>query len=115
MNEQAATFNGTADHDQASATLPIKPKRKSIERSLIYLEPLILAKPDAAAFISVSESMVDKLVAQKRLKPPRKISSGRAGYLVADLKEFVQGLPVSDLLPPPNSGYGRAGKAGAGT
>lgn len=90
-----------------------KPKRKALTRSVIYIEPLILAKPDAAAFISVSESMVDKLVQQKRLKPPRKISNGRMGYLVADLKEFVQGLPVSDLLPPRNSGYGRAGKASA--
>ena len=101
--------------DKLEDAQPTKPKRKTPQRSMIYLEPLILAKPDAAAFISVYESMVDKLVAQKRLKPPRKISSGRAGYLVADLKEFVQGLHVSDLLPPPNSGYGRAGKAGGAT
>lgn len=89
------------------------PRRQRAASSVVYIEPFILARPDAAAFLSLSESMLDNLVAEKKLKPPRKISKGRSGWLVSELKEFGSNLPVSDLLPPKGSGHGRAGKLAA--
>lgn len=78
--------------------------------TVIYLKPLFLARADAATYLSISESMLDKLVAQGELQPPRKISAGRSGWLVEELDTFGRSRPVSDLLPPRNSGHGRAGK-----
>ena len=79
-------------------------------KTVIQVRPLFLARPAAAAYLSVSESMLDKLVASGELARPRKISPGRSGWLVDDLDTFGRSRPVSDLLPPRNSGHGRAGK-----
>lgn len=78
--------------------------------SVVILEPLLVARADAARSLSISESMLIELVAKGQVPKPRKISAGRSGWLVEDLRQFAKGLPVSDLLPPPNSGVGRAGK-----
>ena len=79
--------------------------------TLISLKPLYLARAQAASYLSISESMLDKLVAQGSAPRPRKLSAGRAGWLVEELDAWGRSLPVSDLLPPANCGYGRAGKA----
>ena len=39
-----------------------------------------------------------------------KISTSSVGYLVRELEEWAESRPVSDLLPAPDCGYGRAGK-----
>lgn len=81
------------------------------QHAIIQLKPLYLARQQAASFLSISESMLDKLVAQGDAPRPRKISNGRSGWLVEELETWGKGRPVSDLLPPANSGYGRAGKS----
>ena len=82
------------------------------QNSIIQLKPLYLARAQAASFLSLSESMLDKLVAQGNLPRPRKISAGRSAWLVEELEMWGKNLPVSDLLPPANCGYGRSGKSG---
>lgn len=76
---------------------------------VVRISPLFLGRADAAAFLSISESMLDKLVAQGEAPRPRKISAGRSAWLVDELIEWGKARPVSDLLPPANGGYGRAG------
>lgn len=83
--------------------------------SIVYISPLFLARANAAEFLSISESMLDKLVAQGDAPRPRKISAGRSAWLVEDLIEWGKARPVSNLLPPINSGHGRAGKSDAST
>lgn len=78
-------------------------------RSIVTITPLYLAKKDAAAYLSISESMFDSLVASGEIPRPRKLSAGRVAWLVEDLDTWGRSRPVSDLLPPKNSGYGRAG------
>ena len=78
--------------------------------TVISLKPLYLASAQAASFLSLSESMLIKLVAQGSLPKPRKLSTGRSAWLVEELEAWGKSLPVSDLLPPPGCGYGRAGK-----
>lgn len=77
---------------------------------IVFIEPVFLAKADVAVYLSVSESTVDKLVSTGELAKPRKISHSRVAWLVEDLRAFARSRPVSDLLPPRNAGYGRAGK-----
>ena len=81
------------------------------QQAVIQLKPLYLARQQAATFLSISESMLDKLVALGDVPKPRKISSGRSGWLVEELEVWGKERPISDLLPPVNCGYGRAGKA----
>lgn len=78
--------------------------------SIVHIPPLFLARANAAVFLSISESMLDTLVARGDVPKPRKLSKGRSAWLVADLVEWGTSLPESDLLPPVNSGHGRAGK-----
>lgn len=77
---------------------------------ILTLKPLYLQKLQAAAFLSLSESMFEKLVQQGEIPKGRKLSAGRTGWLVEELETWGKALPVSDFLPPPGSGYGRAGK-----
>lgn len=76
---------------------------------IVQIKPLYLARPQAAAFLSLSESMLDNLVARGEVPKPRKLSNGRSAWLVEELETWGRARPVSDLLPPAGSGYGRAG------
>lgn len=78
--------------------------------SIVHVSPLFLARANAAAFLSISESMLDTLVARGDLPRPRKISAGRSAWLVDELVAWGRARPISDLLPPAKSGYGRSGK-----
>lgn len=78
--------------------------------TIITLEPVFLAKPAAAAYLSISESTIDVLVNSGALPKPRKISANRTAWLLTDLKQFALTRPESDLAPPRGAGYGRAGK-----
>lgn len=83
---------------------------------MLYLRPLYLARSEAAAYVSLAESTIEKLVAANEFPPPRKLTKGRTGWLVDELDAWGRARPVSDLAPARNSGYGRAGKpTAAGT
>lgn len=73
------------------------------------IKPLFLAREEAAAFLSLSSAMLEKLAAKGDAPKPRKLSSGRTAWLVEELEDWGRTRPVSDLLPAANSGYGRAG------
>lgn len=78
--------------------------------AIVHIPPMFLARANAAAFLSLSESMLDQLVARGDAPKPRKLSAGRSAWLVDDLVTWGKARPESDLLPPTNSGYGKAGK-----
>lgn len=77
--------------------------------SIVQIRPLYLARSDAAAFLAISVSTLEALVARGEAPKPRKLSAGRTAWLVDELEAWGRGRPDSDLLPPENSGYGRAG------
>ena len=76
---------------------------------VLAIEPLFLDRAQAACYLSISTSMLEQIAAKDDGPRPRKLSSGRVGWLVEDLKAWGRARPVSDLLPPAGSGYGRAG------
>jgi prophage regulatory protein len=77
---------------------------------VIQIKPFYLPKEQAAAFLSLSESTLESLVARGEAPKPRKVSAKRSAWLVEELEAWGRARPVSDLLPPVNSGHGRAGK-----
>ena len=85
-------------------------KRSRVADSIVQIRPMFLARPDAAAFLSISPSLLDAMTARGTLPRPRRLSAGRSGWLVTELEEWGRNQPISDLLPVINSGYGRAGK-----
>jgi len=74
------------------------------------MRPIIVKKDVAAVIVALSESTIDNLEKAGDFPKRRKISNGSVGYLVRELEEWAESRPTSDLLPPPDSGYGRAGK-----
>lgn len=77
---------------------------------MIALKPAALDLETAAQFVSLSPSAVERLVRQGEFPKPRQLSGRRVGYIVTEIEEWLHNRPVSEQLPPPNSGYGRAGK-----
>ncbi len=97
--------------DQETDTRPIRMSNQ--KQSIVSIRPLYLSRDQAAAFLSISDAMLDKLVAQGNAPRPRRLSPGRTAWLVEDLEAWGRSRPVSDAPPPHGSGYGRAGKAAA--
>lgn len=68
---------------------------------IVQMPPIIVARENAAAVLGISERLLEGLVREGKIVPPRKISKGRVGWLVRELQEFAESLPVSDLEPGP--------------
>lgn len=92
-----------------TTTKPTTGKPKKPPMQVIQVRPALLDRTAAAAFLSISESMLYELVLHGGAPKPRKISNHRVGWLTDELADYSRDLPVSDLLPPKNSGVGRAG------
>lgn len=68
------------------------------------LDPIYLDLPDVAAFTSLSESTVEKLVREEVFPKPRLLSGRRVAWLVREVTAWCEERPVSNLLPPPFTG-----------
>ncbi len=69
--------------------------------TIIQAPPLLVAREHAAQALGVSERTLEGLVREGKLAPPRKISTGRVGWLWRELQAYAEALPVSDLAPGP--------------
>lgn len=76
---------------------------------VVTIKPLYLDRDAAALFLSISRSTFEGLVAKGEAPKARQVSAGRVGWLVEELEAYGRTRPVADMLPPPNSGFGRAG------
>lgn len=72
------------------------------------IEPAYLEKAAAASFLGISESTLEKLVREDDAPKPRQVSQKRVAWLVRELRAWAEARPVSDQLPPPNTGIRRA-------
>lgn len=77
---------------------------------LLTLQPAALDKPTTAKFVMLSESTIDSLLRIDQFPKPRQVSPKRVVWLVRELVAWLESRPVSNILPPPDTGYGRAGK-----
>lgn len=72
--------------------------------STTIIQPAVLNREQAAAFTALSVSTMEKLLRARNFPPPRLLAGRRVGWLVRELSEWAESLPVSDQLPPPNTG-----------
>ena len=70
----------------------------------ITVKPAYLDLPAVCGFVALSESTLQKLVREEQFPKPRILSGRRVGWLVRELEDWAESRPVSDLLPPANTG-----------
>lgn len=75
--------------------------------------PIYLDRAAVAEFVALSESTVEKLVRENEFPKPRVLSGRRVAWLVREVEEWAESRPVSDLLPPENTGGRRKVSAGS--
>ena len=66
--------------------------------------PAAFDRKDAAAYLALSVSTFERLVRQRLAPQPRHIASHRVAWIRAELDAWLSAQPVSELLPPPNTG-----------
>ena len=71
---------------------------------MMHFRPAALEKEQAAQFVSLSVSTLEKLLREGQFPRRRLLAGRRTGYLVRELEEWLESRPVSDQLPPPNTG-----------
>lgn len=86
-------------------------QQQGITVPLICVPPIVVDRETAAALLSLGLSSFQAAVATGLVPKPRRLSSGRVGWLYSELLECAQGLPVSDMPPPPNTANRRGKKA----
>lgn len=68
------------------------------------LQPIAIDKETAAQYLALSLSTLENLMREGSFPKPRVISPRRIAFIVSELAEWLSSRPVSDLLPPPNTG-----------
>ena len=68
--------------------------------STVTIEPISVGRDTAAELLGIGRSTFEAHVSAGRLPAPRQIGS-RAVWLVRELREAADKLPVSDMLPAP--------------
>lgn len=69
--------------------------------TIVTTPPAILRRDAAAAYMGISTSLLEQLVAKGRLPKPRQISATASGWLRVELDAAAHALPVSELAPGP--------------
>lgn len=77
---------------------------------IVTTRPAALDRTGAAAYLSLSESTIEKLTREGNFPQPRLLSGRRTAWLVRELDEWLSQRPVSDLAPPPNTGAPKPGR-----
>lgn len=68
------------------------------------VKPLVMDVPRLSDYLSMSESTLQRLVREGKFPKPRQLSGRRVGWLTHEVDEWATTLPVSELLPPENTG-----------
>jgi prophage regulatory protein len=72
------------------------------------IKPVYMDLRTVADFISMSTASVQKMVREERFPKPRMISDRRVAWLTREVEEWAEARPVSDILPPANTGAKKA-------
>ena len=73
------------------------------------LRPAALDIDQTAAYLSLSNSTIEKMVRKGEFPAPRQLSGRRVAYLLKEVDAWLESRPVSELLPPVNCEFGTAG------
>jgi prophage regulatory protein len=86
------------DNSKKALTTPEQQKEKS------RMKPIYIDLPAVIETVSLAESTIQRMIREGEFPKPRKISAKRVGWLVREIEEWAETRPVSDQLPPPNTG-----------
>lgn len=70
-------------------------------------DPIYLDLDGVHLATTLSVSTIEKLVRDGEFPKPRLLSDRRVGWLKREVVEWCEARPVSQLLPPPNTGKRR--------
>lgn len=73
-------------------------------RAPASLKPLYLDLHAVCEIVNLAPATLQDMVRQDEFPKPRKLSARRVGWLVREVEEWAEQRPISDLLPPPNTG-----------
>ena len=65
---------------------------------------IYLDLPLVSAVIGVATATIQKMVREGAFPAPRILSSRRVAWLMREVEEWAESRPISDLLPPENTG-----------
>jgi prophage regulatory protein len=68
------------------------------------MKPIYLDLQAVAEAVSLSEASVKRLVREEKFPKPRMLSGRRVAWLTSEVEVWAASCPVSDILPPPNTG-----------
>ena len=68
------------------------------------IKPVYLGFAEVQDFVALSASTVQQLIRAGDFPRPRSLSGRRVAWLVAELENWAMTRPVSDQLPPCNTG-----------
>ncbi|PJO37608.1 AlpA family phage regulatory protein [Delftia acidovorans] len=88
----------------------IEAARSGDALAIVTMRPISISLQEAARAVDLSESQIQKLVQTGDFPRPRQLSPRRVVFIVAEVEAWVMSRPTSTCLPPPDTGYGRAGK-----
>jgi prophage regulatory protein len=63
--------------------------------------------PEVATLVTLATATIQRLVRENGFPKPRKISANRVAWLLREVEAWAEERPVSDLLPPVNTGKRR--------
>lgn len=73
-------------------------------RSPVSLKPLYLDLHAVCEIVNLAPATLQLMVRQEQFPKPRQLSARRVGWLVREVEDWAEQRPVSDLLPPSNTG-----------
>jgi prophage regulatory protein len=79
------------------------------------VKPIFLDLQAVIAATSLSEGSLHQLMQEGVFPKPRMLSARRVAWLHREVEEWAEGRPVSDLLPPPNTGKRKSINRGIGS
>jgi prophage regulatory protein len=69
------------------------------------MKKIYIDLPETAALLTLGETTLQRMVREKEFPPPRQLSGRRVAWLVREVEEWAESRPVSELLPPANTGF----------
>lgn len=79
----------------------------------VAVKPAYLDLEGTCSFVALGESTVEGLIRENKFPKPRQLSGRRVGWLVRELEEWSESRPVSEQLPPKNTGAKKPAAASA--
>lgn len=60
--------------------------------------------PEVASMVTLGETTIQRMVREEDFPKPRQLSGRRVAWLLREVEAWAEERPVSELLPPANTG-----------